>query len=524
MEYTVRAIFKRLWARRRFRWAAILALPGLALFSVLGVELTSTSRFCNTCHIMNSFHASWQASSHKDIECIQCHIPPGLSNLAWAKLNGLGQAVDDILNRTSTQPSASVSDSSCTRSGCHELPLVRAIPRREKPFIFEHTKHLDLAYQGIQVHCATCHSHIKGEKHFEVNASVCVTCHLMPAAGATQVAQGPPGAGPEGKILPVSSETPPAPAKPQAGAKKGVPSFPDEGSPGKLGTSANGEAPAKAEAPAKTAPTFCRNCHVPPDKPVQYRGLKVVHAEYIAYGAACESCHRGVTAVPAPIRDDRCLACHDFGKERLTSVPELHQVHSEGRHKVECFSCHGVIGHGPSVQTMRLEAIDCRACHRGQHEIQQKTYESVGQVAHQPSESGAVTPMFLAHVDCTGCHVRQRAMTGKAPNGETVAVATPEACDSCHKTGLGKQMIPLWQKNTRELYDNVVRMLPDPAKPPPSPRAEQLVAEARQLLALVKMDGSWGVHNPPYTQKLVEQAKDKLNEAMGASAQAGRSP
>jgi hypothetical protein len=51
-----------------------------------------------------------------------------------------------------------------------------------------------------------------------------------------------------------------------------------------------------------------------------------------------------------------------------------------------------------------------------------------------------------------------------------------------------------------------------------------LVAEARQLLALVKMDGSWGVHNPPYTQKLVEQAKDKLNEAMGASAQAGRSP
>ena len=557
-EYTVRAILKRLWARRWLRWAAIVALPGLALLSVLGVELTSTNRFCNTCHIMNTFYASWQASSHKDVECVQCHIPPGLNHLVLAKLNGLGQAVDDILARTSTQPSASVSDSSCTRSGCHDLSAVRAVPRREKPYIFEHAKHLDLAYQGIEVHCATCHSHIKGEKHFEVNAAVCVTCHLLSTpAPPAQVAQGAPAGGAEGKILPVSSETPPAPAKPQAGAKEGIPSFPgeggmptpllrghvfregdsmpserraghasrvDEGSPGKLGTSANKEAPVKAEAPAKTAPTLCRNCHLPPDKPVQYRGLKVVHAEYAAYGAACESCHRGVTAAPDPIRDDRCLGCHDFGKERVTSVPELHKVHSEGRHKVECFSCHGVIRHGPSAQTMRLEQIDCRACHRGQHEIQQKTYKSAGETAHQPAEGGAVTPMFLAHVDCTGCHVQQRAMTGKAPNGETVAVATPEACDTCHKAGLGKQMIPLWQKNTHALYDNVVRMLPDPAKPTANPKAGQLVAQARHLLELVKMDGSWGVHNPPYTQKLIEQAKDKLSEAMGASAQADRSP
>ena len=505
----MRAILKRLWARRWLRWAAILALPGLALLSVLGVELTSTNRFCNTCHIMNTFYASWQASSYKDVECIQCHIPPGLNHLVLAKLNGLGQAVDDILARTSTQPSASVSDSSCTRSGCHDLSAVRAVPRREKPYIFEHAKHLDLAYQGIEVHCATCHSHIKGEKHFEVNATVCVTCHLLPTpAPPAQVAQGAPAGGAEGQVRLVSSGTPLADALAAAKAQAG----------------AKGGASAKAEAPSKTAPTLCRNCHLPPDKPVQYRGLKVVHAEYTAYGAACESCHRGVTAAPDPIRDDRCLGCHDFGKERVTSVPELHKVHSEGRHKVECFSCHGVIRHGPSAQTMRLEQIDCRACHRGQHEIQQKTYKSAGETAHQPAEGGAVTPMFLAHVDCTGCHVQQRAMTGKVPNGETVAVATPEACDTCHKAGLGKQMIPLWQKNTHELYDNVVRMLPDPAKPTANPKAEQLVAQARHLLELVKMDGSWGVHNPPYTQKLIEQAKDKLSEAMGASAQADRSP
>lgn len=432
---------------------------------------------------MNSFYDSWHAGTHKDVECVQCHIPPGVQNLVWAKMNGAGQALDDILNRTSTQPSADVKDSSCTRAGCHDLAKVRTLARHENPFFFEHAKHLDLDYMGIKMHCCTCHSHFKGDKHFEVNTGVCITCHLLKPNAPT----------PKLPIVVASEASAP------------------------LVQPAILNAP-KAEAagtPPKVPTNRCRNCHVPPSGPIQYRGLKVVHAEYLEYGAACESCHRSVTAAPNPIRDDRCLGCHDFGIERMTSVTDLHRVHSEGDHKVECFSCHGLIKHGPSAQTMRLEQIDCGACHKGQHQVQRETYASTGggTPAHEASDASTVTPMFMAHVDCTGCHVRPRAVTGKAVAGATVAAATPEACDACHKPGLGAKMVPLWQKNTRTLYESVEKMLPPPSKPMPSPRAGQLIAEARQLLLLVRVDGSWGVHNPTYTQKLIEQARARIVEA-----------
>jgi len=475
----------------------ILALPAMMVFSVVSVELTSTSTFCNSCHIMNSYHDSWAVSKHKDVECIQCHIPPGVTNLVSAKLNGLGQAVDDILERTGTQPSANVSDASCTREGCHDVATVLALPKLEKPFFFVHSKHIGREYQGIKIHCTTCHSHIKGDKHFEVNTGVCVTCHLLktaPGAAPAQLAAGALPAPLQTADQKIAAPQPPAAA---------MPAIPT--------------APTVASEPAGTPVTRCRECHQPPAEPVMYRGMKVVHAEYVSYGAACESCHRGVTAAPGPMSDDRCLGCHDFGRERIKSVTQLHEEHSGGQHKVECFACHGLIRHGPSAQTMRLDQIDCRACHLGQHQVQQQTYRYTGPAsdAHQqPADSQAVTPMFMAHVDCTGCHTQSRAVTDKRAAGATVAVASAKACDACHKPGLGDQMIPLWQKNTRTLYDAVERMLPDAAKPLASPRAEQLIQDARQLLTLVRLDGSWGVHNPTYTQKLIEQARDRILEAM----------
>src|SRR5205085_11871910 len=45
-------------------------------------------------------------------------------------------------------------------------------------FFFDHGKHLALSYHSIEIHCTTCHSHVEGNNHFEVNTNACVTCHL----------------------------------------------------------------------------------------------------------------------------------------------------------------------------------------------------------------------------------------------------------------------------------------------------------------------------------------------------------
>jgi nitrate/TMAO reductase-like tetraheme cytochrome c subunit len=448
-------LLRALRSRRFWLWTAAV-LVVLVAATVTSVEATSRSSFCNNCHIMGSYYDSWKTGSHRTIECVECHIAPGMDNFVTAKLNGLGQVVDDWLNRASTKPSASVSDFACTRSGCHVMEEVDTSDASERGYAFDHAKHLDHEYDGIAMGCTTCHSHVQGSRHFEVNTNTCVTCHLI-----------------RGETVPVL-----------AGGRTSAP------------------AAGRAAAPAN-----CRACHEPPDHPIEYRGLTVDHDEYLSYGAACESCHRGVTAPPRRVTDAECLTCHDFGMERAAGVDEMHHIHSGRVHKVECFNCHGVTAHGPGAAAMSLGTFDCRNCHRGQHDPQRTTYLAPA-AAHEPEPPTAVSPMFLVHVDCTGCHVKPGPVTDNPENGATVARAVPEACDACHRPGFGAQLIPLWQRSARELYDEVAALLP------PEPATPQ-AREARRLLDLVRVDGSWGVHNPRYTQQLLEQARAML---LGAAA------
>ena len=503
----MRKILRRFWARRFWRFVVIGGLAFM-LFNVAAVFLTSQNWFCGTCHIMKTYHASWEASEHEDVDCVQCHVSPGLDNLVAAKINGFGQFIDDLLGRASGKPTASVSDFSCMRSDCHDLKELQALPKNRGKYLFDHDKHLDLEHYGIKTHCTTCHSHIKGDTHFEVNTNVCIGCHLIPNGDRLD---------PEmtrlvgGTGVSATADVQPAVASEGAAAAPKV---------------AN-------ESAAKVAPTQCKKCHEPPAEPLEYHGVKVVHREYVEFGASCEGCHHNATEKPAKVNDAQCFSCHDFGREKQTDVVELHRQHFGGEHKVECFRCHGVIRHGSAAEAMRLQFIDCRSCHQNQHNIQSKTYKISGPLpstqmaaSHATSQpaSHAVTPMFLTHVDCTGCHVKPKPVPSKPDSGARVAVATAEACDRCHQPGLGTQMIPMWQKTTKNLY-RVVSELVSSADDVKDPRMKQRLDDARKLLEVIRLDGSWGVHNPLYTQKLLRDARDQLSQAKAAATKkAGGSP
>lgn len=493
----MRRAFQWILARRWRRWSAGAGVFMLVV-GVTGVELTSQSWFCNSCHLMGTYYRSWQTSAHRDIQCVKCHIEPGMDSFLAAKFNGLGQVVDDVLHRTSTKPSASVSQLACTRAGCHSMEKIRQTEAKNGTFKFRHDRHVGLSYLGIDLACSTCHSHIKGDEHFELNTSVCITCHLLqrePDDGPSAVAAG---------------QTSPTPFIRLAVRE--------------------GHAPLPADAPRphgeRYAPSRCVDCHEAPKEPFKYLGLTVDHAQYLSFGAACESCHRGTTLVPGPIEDGSCLDCHTFGVERSLPTEEMHHVHSQGRHKIECLSCHGMVRHGPAAQTLMLQQFDCRRCHVDQHAIQRSTYLSNGVSAHPndphpPTQGSAVSPMFMAHVDCTGCHVRRQALSVNPLSGAQVSTAGPEACDQCHQAGLGERMIPLWQSATRKLYQQVTETLAAAEASAAGPDAEARIKEARDLLRLVRVDGSWGVHNPRYTQWLLEQARDKLS---GARTPTGEGP
>jgi nitrate/TMAO reductase-like tetraheme cytochrome c subunit len=483
-------------------WLLIIAFMGVGSL-IGGVELSSQSTFCGTCHIMDPFYDSWQASEHRTVKCIECHIPPGLENTILAKLNGAGQVVDDVLNRVSMKPSAKVANFSCMRDGCHVREELDQPPGPDRSYFFDHDKHLEQDTFGIAIECATCHSHVRGETHFEVNTNVCVVCHLgriednpdktiLASLHGGEVPGGEPSSAPFAAAL-ANTVTSNADSPPASGAL---------------------EPEAPVEAHAKTPSSDCLNCHEPPDKPFEYRGLMVNHSEFLEFGTECSSCHYGVTAAPRTIGDQECYSCHVFGVDRWTETEEMHDVHTTGEHKVECFECHGWIDHGPAVQEDVFTNFECIKCHADQHQIQRQTYSQSGAVefdGHDPQSTREISPMFLAHIGCSACHIKPRTVSSNPTSGASVAVAVPEACDACHTPGLGDKMIPLWQRTTRDLYTTVFELYK--ATRVEGEAARVRVAEARELLEIVRLDGSWGVHNPGYTQSLIEHAREKLVEA-----------
>ena len=471
------------WRRRVI--ALVVAMP---LFGGVSVEMTSQSWFCNSCHIMNPYYDSWKHGSHKDVECIKCHISPGVENFLAAKFNGLGQVVDDVLHRTSMKPSASVSQLACLRSGCHDVEKVKNTTKTSGKYLFRHDKHLGLEYSGIKIACANCHSHVKGDVHFEVNTNVCVTCHLL---------QSDP-----------KSDKPGADGKPPSIIRLAVREIRVTGEP-------SATAPAAPVGHGKMPPEGCTSCHNPPSGTIVRNGLKITHAEYLAYGAKCESCHRGTTEAPVPVESGQCYECHNFGIEKNGKVEDMHRIHNEGEHKIECFSCHGTVHHGPSAQAAKLDQFDCRKCHVDQHGVQRQTYLHNETELISAEGTPTVSPMFLAHVDCTGCHIKTRAVSVKPDSGATVKAAIPEACDACHKPGFGAELVPLWQRTTHKLYDQVEEDLKAAEVEVRTPAGLELLEEVRKLQTAVRVDGSWGVHNPRYTQQLMELSRKKIAQARG---------
>ncbi len=464
---------ERMRFRRWGKWF-LLGGVGFVLLGTASVEVTSTPSFCNSCHIMEPYYSSWKHSAHKDVSCVECHISPGVNNFVAAKLNGLGQVVDDVLHRTSLKPSASVSQLSCTRSGCHTVETLNKKEIKNDVFKFRHDKHLGQKHLGVEITCATCHSHSRGDEHFAVSTNVCITCHLVGTeSDSTQVVN----RGAATIIQLVARD-------PLTGA----------------GSAHIGIAPGE-----KIPPDACTTCHDPPKGEIEFQGLKFDHERFLTFGASCESCHRGVTATPPPIDDGRCLECHTFGIERNGNVVEMHRVHTIGEHKIECTSCHGWVRHGAKVQVASMEQFECTNCHSDQHMAQRSNYFAVDATAAAPEDKS--NPMFLAHVDCTGCHVNPRTPSDRPESSATVRVATPQSCDKCHQAGYGEKMVPLWQTATRKLYDAAQTEWVAANTPGAD---EKTLAEVRSILDLIKTDGSWGVHNPRRTQQMLEEARAKL--------------
>ena len=443
---------------KQMKWPArILLLAVFVCFLAAGaIVVTGQPGFCNSCHIMNPFYASWKTSGHSHVNCLDCHLQPGFTGYIKGKINGLAQAVDCAVGRVGTNPSATVKDASCLRSECHSVEEITSNKIDFNGIKFTHERHLSEVVDGIRISCGTCHSHFEGNEHFSVNHDVCFTCHFLR----------------------------------EAENKDGV------------------------------VQTKCQNCHEVPNKPIK-RGLVTIdHAEFVSYNASCEeSCHKNEIRATSKVEDRICLNCHSFSNDQRADHVELHAAHTTGE-KVECFACHSQVLHGQTAAVSLAVMMDCRNCHSNTHEVQRTIYTTESQTQQQTPDR-VLSPMFMTHVECTGCHIeRVQKQSGALDSFGTVAKAVPRACDTCHEKGTGQQYVPFWQGRIKARYQQVKTRLDSLEALAQARGSEEAgktlrdkAEQARLILESVAADGSWGVHNFKYTEAMLARAEEIIGGA-----------
>jgi hypothetical protein len=412
---------------------------------------TGQPGFCNSCHIMNSYYDNWQTSAHSEVNCLDCHLQPGLAGYVNGKINGLAQAVNCIVGRMATKPNATIKDNSCLRSECHSTEELLTKDIDYSSIKFTHKNHIEKVVDGIRISCGTCHNHFEGDEHFSVNSDACFTCHFLK----------------------------------------------------------------DNESDSRLVQTSCQDCHEVPDKVIERGFVTINHTEFVSYQASCDdSCHKNDIEKRSDVSDSVCLNCHSFSNEQQADSVELHEIHTNCE-KVECFACHGKVLHDQTKVLSVSAMMDCQNCHSNTHEVQRSIYTAQHHLQNGDPKH-ILSPMFLTHVECKGCHIEQvRKNPGMLDSFGTVAKAVPSACDKCHESGTGQQYIPFWQGKIKGLYEKISNKVDMFEQRAGLETDEQLVQEfqdkvkqARSILESVSSDGSWGVHNFKYTEAMLLKASE----------------
>lgn len=164
-------------------WKAMSIVIGIPLAIVavifISLEVTSSPRFCQTCHNMKPYYESWEASTHNQVSCTKCHIGPGTGTYFRRKYEALAMVALYITDQTPTIYKAQVEDRTCLRAGCHDkAQLIKGQTAVGADIAFNHQVHFEPLRDEIKLRCTSCHSHTVEDEHISISQSTCFTCHF----------------------------------------------------------------------------------------------------------------------------------------------------------------------------------------------------------------------------------------------------------------------------------------------------------------------------------------------------------
>lgn len=144
---------------------ATLTLLFLVIFfsvGYIGMEGTSSSSFCSSCHEMKPEYFTWKNSSHAEVDCVACHTGPGFENLAKEKAGTIEQAIKKQMKlyEAPIRMPKEIPDAACET--CHNINTRSFTPSGD--LIIPHDKHKTEGVSCMQCHSGVAHGKIADRK------------------------------------------------------------------------------------------------------------------------------------------------------------------------------------------------------------------------------------------------------------------------------------------------------------------------------------------------------------------------
>ncbi|MGB5401502.1 MAG: cytochrome c3 family protein, partial [Thermoanaerobaculia bacterium] len=330
---------------------AIGLILGIGIVATYGaMHMSSTPSFCGSCHVMSPYYESWAESSHANINCVDCHISPGITQELRKKYEAMAMVARYFTGTYGTNPWAEVDDSACLE--CHERRLLMG---REVfgDVLFDHGPHLSELRRGKRLKCTSCHSQIVQGSHMTVTATTCTLCHFKGQQ---------PGEGTARCTL--------CHQVPDRVLSAGGLDF-DHGDVARFGMECNTcHTPPDPNA-GRVPKERCLTCHNEPSRLAEYEKGDQLHQTHVTdHKVECTHCHLEIEHV-APrhleAAQSECGSCHGGGHSPQRDLyaglggkgvdPRPDVMYLAG---VRCEGCH--LDHG-SGETALAGEISCMSCH-----------------------------------------------------------------------------------------------------------------------------------------------------------------
>lgn len=334
-------------------WLAAGLAAGLGLVAMgTAMEVSSQPTFCGSCHIMKPYYESWAESSHRNVACVECHIPPGVTAELRKKYEALSMVARYFTGTYGTNPWTEIDDASCLR--CHQRRLLSG---RELfgDVLFDHSAHLSGMRRGKTLRCTSCHSQIVQGSHIAVTASTCILCHFKDQQAGEGMAR-----------CTLCHHVP------DQVFRRGTLSF-DHADVSRLGMQcvscharpegSNGDVPRER----------CVTCHNQPSRLELYDDVEHLHQQHVTeHKVDCTNCHLEIEHVGPPdieLAATSCDTCHEAGH-----TPQHLLYSGRGGRNVDpmpdpmylagvrCEGCHIALP-GSEASTHGASEVSCMSCH-----------------------------------------------------------------------------------------------------------------------------------------------------------------